>query len=45
MVKFSRRFLSSKQSPLDSALYKYDNPVDQRDKIRKDNNDKSGVYA
>lgn len=44
MVKFSRR-LSSKQSPLDSALYKYDNPVDQRDKIRKDNNDKSGVYA
>ena len=41
----SLRFYSSKQSIFDNALYKYDNPVDQRDQIRKDNINKSGVYA
>ena len=30
---------------LGNALYKYDNPVDQRDQIRKDNINKSGVYG
>jgi hypothetical protein len=41
----SRRFLSSKQSAFDNALYKYDNPVDQRDQIIKDNDGKPGVYV
>jgi hypothetical protein len=35
VVQSSRRFLSSKKSAFDNALYKYDNPVDQRDQIRK----------
>lgn len=41
----SLRFYISKQSIFGNALYKYDNPVDQRDQIRKDNINKSGVYA
>ena len=41
----SLRFYSSKQSIFGNALYKYDNPLDQRDQIRKDNINKSGVYA
>jgi len=45
VVQSSRRFLSSKQSAFDNALYKYDNPVDQRDQIRKDNDGKPGVYV
>ena len=38
------RFLSTKQSVLNKALYKYDNPIEQRDQIRKDNDGKPGVY-
>jgi hypothetical protein len=43
-LEFSARrgFLSTKESVLNKALYKYDNPIEQRDQIRKDNDGKSG---
>jgi hypothetical protein len=39
-----RCFLSTKESVLNKALYKYDNPIEQRGKIRKDNDGKPGIY-
>jgi len=43
----SNIYLSSSNLPTvyDYAILKYDNPVDQREQIRKDNSDKSGIYA
>jgi hypothetical protein len=42
----ARCFLSTntKQSVLNKALYKYDNPIEQRGQIRKDNDGKPGIY-
>lgn len=37
-------FLSTKESVLNKALYKYDNPIEQRGQIRKDNDGKPGIY-
>jgi len=39
-----RCFLSTKESVLNKALYKYDNPIEQRGQIRKDNDGKPGIY-
>jgi len=45
VVKSGRRFLSSKQSVFDNVLYRYDDPVNQREQVRKDNKDKAGIYG
>jgi len=45
MVQSFYRFLSTREFDIKNALFFYDNPIDQRDQIRKDNNGKSVIYA